>query len=119
MTKRASKPRCGWCGGELPEQEGAGRRRVYCKQGCRQQAHMARKLAAAHGLGTDDLIISRKDLEELQGHLYGLQAALEDVDGDFEQARSAGLEFDYQDAYRWLYAGAQPLRFLWIEPRGT
>ena len=64
-------------------------------------------------------VVCRKDLEELQGHLYGLQAALEDVDGDFEHAKRAGLEFDYQEAYRWLYAGAQPLRSLWIEPRGT
>ncbi|MDH5615930.1 MAG: hypothetical protein OEY62_05255 [Acidimicrobiia bacterium] len=80
---------------------------------------MARKLAAAHGLGADDLIISRHDLEELQGHLYGLQAALEDVEGDLNQAKSAGLELDYRDAYEWLYASAQPLRSTWIEPRGT
>lgn len=80
---------------------------------------MARKLAAAHGLGPTDLIISRHDLEALQGHLYGLQAALEDVDGDLNQAREAGLEFDYREAYEWLYANAQPLRSTWIEPRGT
>lgn len=80
---------------------------------------MARKLATAHGLGPDDLIISRRDLEELQGHLYGLQAALEDVDGDFDQARRAGLAIDYREAYEWLYASAQPLRSTWIEPRGT
>jgi len=80
---------------------------------------MARKLATAHGLGADHLIISRRDLEELQGHLYGLQAALEDVDSDHDQAKRAGMEFDYQDAYKWLYANAQPLRSTWIEPRGT
>jgi len=119
MTKRPLKTRCGWCGRELPKQGGPGRRRVYCKQGCRQQAHMARKLAASHGLGPDDLIISRRDLEELQGHLYGLQAALEDVDADLEQAQRSGVEFDYRDAYEWLYAGARPLRSTWIEPRGT
>jgi len=80
---------------------------------------MARKLAAAHGLGPDDLIISRRDLEELQGHLYGLQAALEDVDGDLDGAQRAGLDVDYREAYEWLYASAQPLRSIWIEPRGT
>lgn len=80
---------------------------------------MARKLAAAHGLGPNELIISRHELEELQGHLYGLQAALEDVDGDMAQAIQAGLEPDYRDAYEWLYASAQPLRATWIEPRGT
>ncbi len=80
---------------------------------------MARKLAAAHGLGPDDLIISRRDLEELQGLLYGLQSALEDVEGDLDQARLGGLEPDYRDAYDWLYAAAEPLRSTWIEPRGT
>jgi hypothetical protein len=80
---------------------------------------MARKLAATHGLGPDDLIISRHALEELQGHLYVLQAALEDVDGDFEQAKRSEIDFDYREAYEWLYAGARPLRSTWIEPRGT
>lgn len=80
---------------------------------------MARKLAAAHGLGSNDLIISRRALEELQGHVYGLQAALEDVDGDIEQAQQAGLDVDYREAFEWLYASAQPLRSAWIEPRGT
>jgi hypothetical protein len=80
---------------------------------------MARKLASVHGLGSNDLIISRTALEELQGHLYGLQAALEDVDGDIEQAQQAGLDVDYREAFEWLYASAQPLRSAWIEPRGT
>ncbi len=80
---------------------------------------MARKLATAHGLGPDDLIVSRRDLEELQGLLYGLQSALEDVEGDLDQAKQAGLEPDYRDAYDWLHTSAQPLRSIWIEPRGT
>ncbi len=80
---------------------------------------MARKLATAHGLGPDDLIVPRRDLEELQGLLYGLQAALEDVEGDLDQASQAGLEPDYRDAYEWLHTSAQPLRSIWIEPRGT
>ncbi len=119
MTKPLLRPRCGWCGRELPQQGGAGRRRIYCKQGCRQQAHIARKLAASHGLGPDELIISRRDLEELQGHLYGLQAALEDVEDDLEQARRSGREPDYREAFEWLRASAVPLRSFWVEPKGT
>jgi hypothetical protein len=80
---------------------------------------MARKLAGAHGLGSDELIISRHALEALQGHLYGLQAALEDVDADLERARRSGEELDYREAYEWLYESARPLSDLWIEPRGT
>jgi hypothetical protein len=80
---------------------------------------MARKLAAAHGLGDDDLIISRRDLEDLQGHLYALQAALEDVEGDLDHARSRDEDPDYQEAYQWLLAAARPLSSVWVEPKGT
>jgi hypothetical protein len=79
---------------------------------------MARKLASAHGLGPNDLIISRRDLETMQGHLYGLQAALEDVDADLDRAKQQEVEPDYREAYEWLYESARPLRTLWIEPRG-
>ena len=80
---------------------------------------MARKLAAAHGLGPDDLIISRRELEGLQGHLYGLQAALEDVESDLERARQSDEGPDYREAFEWLHAGAKPLHKVWIEPRGS
>ena len=80
---------------------------------------MARQLAVAHGLGPDDLIISRRDLETLQGNLYGLQTALEDVEGDLDQAKQSGIEPDYREAYEWLHASAAPLRATWVEPRGT
>jgi len=43
---------------------------------------MARKLAAAHGLGDDDVIVERSRLEDLQSSLYCLQASIEDVDRD-------------------------------------
>jgi len=43
---------------------------------------MARKLAASHGLGDDDLIVSRPELEELQSRVYCLQAALQDIERD-------------------------------------
>lgn len=94
---------------------GRGRPRRYCRQGCRQQAHLARKLAASHGLGDDDLIVSRSALEELQSRLYCLQAALEDIDRDL--ASSNGLE-DRSEALDWVLENARPLASTWIEPRG-
>ena len=75
---------------------------------------MARKLAASHGLGDDDLIVSRADLEELQSRLYCLQAALEDVRRDL--AASDGPD-DQREALAWLRENAEPLAQLWIEPR--
>jgi hypothetical protein len=75
---------------------------------------MARKLAAAHGLGDDDLIVSRQRLEELQSRLYCLQAAIEDVDRDLEAGAEPG---DVREALDWLLENARPAAALWIEPR--
>ena len=75
---------------------------------------MARKLACAHGLGDDDLIVSREQLEELQSRLYCLQAAIEDVERDL-QVSSDGK--DWREAFTWLMENARPAADLWIEPR--
>ena len=75
---------------------------------------MARKLAASHGLGDDDLILSRAALEDLQSKLYCLQAAIEDVERDL--ARSAEPD-DVREAFAWLLEHASPLAAVWIEPR--
>jgi hypothetical protein len=77
---------------------------------------LARKLAAAHGLGDDDVIVDREALEELQSTLYCLQAAIEDVDRDL-QASSEPAEV--ADALRWLLENARPAASAWIEPRTT
>jgi hypothetical protein len=75
---------------------------------------MARKLAESHGLGDDDVVVSRERLEDLQGRLYALQAALEDIDRDLADSDDAD---DISEALAWLRENAEPLRSLWIEPR--
>ena len=75
---------------------------------------MARKLAGLHGLGDDDLIVSRGVLEELQSRLYCLQAALEDIDRDL--AIDDGPD-DVREALTWLRENAVPVAQMWIEPR--
>src|SRR3954466_14091191 len=104
--------RCRWCGRRLPERAGPGRPRRYCRQGCRQQAHLARKFAAAHGLGDDDVVIDRTKLQELQGALYCLQAAIEDVDADLADSPTPA---DVQSALSWLLDNARPAAAFWIE----
>jgi len=106
--------RCRWCGRGIEPAKGRGRPRLYCRQGCRQQAHLARKLAVAHGLGDDDVIVDRTNLEDLQSQLYCLQAAIEDIDQDLEASRT---KHDLEDALRWLLENARPLAATWIEPR--
>jgi hypothetical protein len=68
----------------------------------------------AHGLGDDDVIVDRRALEELQGALYCLQAALEDVERDLA---SSSKPADISDALAWLRRNAEPLADMWIEPR--
>ena len=106
--------RCRWCGRRLPERTGPGRPRRFCRAGCRQQAHLARKLAAAHGLGDDDVIVGRAQLDDLQGVLYCLQAAVEDVDRDLAGTPSAR---EVREALAWLLDNARPAANCWIEPR--
>jgi hypothetical protein len=76
---------------------------------------MARKLAVAHGLGDGDVIVDRQALEELQGALYCLQAAVEDVDADLAAAGDDPGEV--RRALAWLLDNARPLATVWIEPR--
>ena len=106
--------RCRWCGRVLPDPLGRGRPRRFCRAGCRQQAHLARKLANAHGLADDDVIIDRLRLEDLQGALYCLQAAIEDTDRDLANQPSAR---EVREALDWLLTNARPVAELWVEPR--
>ncbi len=112
VTEPGQTQRCRWCGRRFDIRPGAGRPRQFCRPGCRQQAHIARKLAAAHGLGDDELIIDRGVLEDLQGALYCLQAAIQDVDRDLEHADGPD---EIGEALSWLLDNARPLADLWIE----
>lgn len=76
---------------------------------------MARKLAAAHGLGEGDVIVGRQALEDLQGALYCLHAAVEDVESDL--AAADGDPVEVRRALDWLLENARPLVGAWIEPR--
>ncbi|CAN5231437.1 hypothetical protein BH20ACT3_BH20ACT3_01350 [soil metagenome] len=106
--------RCRWCGRRLPERTGPGRPRRYCRAGCRQQAHLARKLAEAHGLGDGDVIVDRVRLDELQSALYCRDAAIEDVERDIA-GRPTSREL--REALDWLLANARPAAACWVEPR--
>lgn len=75
---------------------------------------MARKLATTHGLDEEDVIVARETLEELQGLLYCLQAALEDVERDLAVSSDPA---DVAEALDWLRENAVPLAAARFEPR--
>lgn len=106
--------RCRWCGRRLPDRTGPGRPRRFCRAGCRQQAFLARKLAVAHGLSDHEVIVDRQKLEELQGALYCLQAAIEDTDRDLAAKPTAR---EVRECLAWLLDNARPAAELWIEPK--
>jgi hypothetical protein len=52
--------------------------------------------------------VARAELDALHDGLYGLQAAIEDVDRDLAAAQPPG-ERDYREALEWLLSVARPL----------
>ena len=75
---------------------------------------MARKLAQSYGLDDHDVIIDRDALEDLQGLLYCLLAAVEDVERDLAAWSTAQ---DVSEAWAWLMENAKPLAAARLEPR--
>ena len=75
---------------------------------------MARKLAQSHGLDDNDVIVDRSAIEDLQGLLYCLQAAFEDVQRDLAASSSPQ---DVSEALAWLMENAEPLATARLEPR--
>ncbi len=98
--------RCRWCGRGLDPRPGPGRKREFCKQSCRQADYVARQRSQELGLSEDELVVTRAELDELRDKLYVLEAAIEDVDRDLEQAES---EADVRAALQWLLQAARPL----------
>jgi hypothetical protein len=89
---------------------------VYCRRSHRQRAFEARHLAATHGLGADDVLMSRSTLTELRDALYRLEAAMEDVDTDLAEADNPG---GLRSALWHLYGAAANLRGVRIEPKAV
>ncbi len=110
MTKVAT---CRWCGVAIVRDDTGGRPRQYCRQSCRQQAYLARKLAAAHDLADGEVVVRCSDLEDLQDKISTLHAALEDVAGDLATATGP---HDVRQALDWLVSQARPLADVWMTP---
>lgn len=98
--------RCRWCRRQLPARQGPGRRREFCGGSCRQQDYLRRQRAREAGLAEHELVVTRAELDDLHDKLYVLEAAVEDVERDLAEARTAA---DYREALAWLLEAARPL----------
>jgi len=74
--------RCRWCGRPFSPTPGAGRPRRYCKRSCRQRDYESRRRATELGLGEDELIMTRQELNELRDRLFVLSETIKDVERD-------------------------------------
>jgi hypothetical protein len=78
VTKRA----CVWCGRSFEVTGGPGRPRVYCKQSCKQRHYEARRRADELGLGEQELVVTREELEATRDRMFVLACTIEDVERD-------------------------------------
>ena len=77
---------------------------------------MARKLAALHGLGDDDLIVSRV------GSRGAAEPAVLPAGGARGRRRDLAVSDgpdDVGEAFAWLRENAEPVAACWIEPRAA
>jgi hypothetical protein len=70
---------CAWCGRRLDQPAGAGRRRRYCGQACRQRAYEQRATLRRTGLPTDAVVLTAAEVGQLHDRLFQLRCAAEDV----------------------------------------
>jgi hypothetical protein len=73
---------------------------------CRQRDFEARQRSSEVGLTESELVIARRELEDLSDQLYVLEAAIDDVERDLAGSPS---KQDYADAVSWLLQAARPL----------
>jgi len=78
----APEARCRWCGRLYEAPAGPRRPRLYCRRSCRQRDYEARRRAGELGLGEDELIMSRQELNELRDRLFELAETVKDVEHD-------------------------------------
>lgn len=103
MTRRTRPQPCRWCGREVAE-AGLGRRRVYCRQSCRQRAYEQRALAkdsadSADSKGpkgskssappADSVVLTAAEAAELADRVYQVRCAAEDVVTAVEEGADA------------------------------
>ena len=108
-------PRCRWCRRVLPEQVGAGRKRVFCSQPCRQWDWVARQRARELKISEDELVIARAVIDSLYDDLYVLACAVDDTERELEAGKPTVRSMT--EALEWMMEAARPLRDRTLTPK--
>ncbi len=108
-------PRCRWCRRVLPEQSGAGRKRVFCSQPCRQWDWVARQRARELKISEDELVIARAVIDSLYDDLYVLACAVDDTERELKAGKPTVRSMT--EALEWIMEAARPLRDRTLTPQ--
>ena len=100
--------KCRWCRSPLAPTSGAGRRREFCSQACRQWDWVARQRASELALSEDELVITRTERDKLRDQIFVLRCAVQDVEQDLDPSIDPTTR-DYKAALSWLLDAARPL----------
>lgn len=92
VTKQSVEPtpteskRCAWCSRSLPERppHQSGRRPKYCRRSCRQRAYEARRRSDELGLGDDELVITRNELDDANDRLFEIRQLIAEATRDLD-----------------------------------
>ncbi len=103
MTLSSPTQPCRWCGRAFPKTSGPGRPRLFCAPACRQRDYISRLRAQEAGLAESELVITRRELEELRDKLFVLECAIEDARRDLGDGGEA------REALEWVIDAAMPL----------
>lgn len=112
--RAGSGPRCRWCRRVLPEQKGAGRKRVFCSQACRQWDWVGRQRARELKISEDELVVARREIDSLYDDLYVLACAVDDTEREMKAGKPTVKSF--KETLEWIMDAARPLRDRTLTP---
>ncbi len=61
-----------------------GRPKQYCRRSCRQRAYESRRRSGELGLGDDELVVTRNELDDARDRLYLISSAVHDARADVD-----------------------------------
>lgn len=66
----------------MPERasDAIGRKPIYCRRSCRQRAFEARRRGDQLGVGDDELVITRNELDDVNDRLFEVAGVLRDAE---------------------------------------
>lgn len=116
MTKKTADnhARCLYCRRVLPERSGPGRKKVYCRQACRQWDWVGRQRARELKISEDELVVTRRELDALYDDLYVLACAVDDTTRELSAQRQTAASL--RESLEWLLDAARPLRDRTLAP---